>query len=413
VEGYGDWLVSVDDHVIEPPHVWQTYVPASLRDRAPKVVRDDADGFWKWDYDGRRNVISGLSAVAGFPSDQWDPMPMDLSSPPSPSYNDPAERLKAMDQDHVIASLLFPTYGRFCGQTFLEGADKDLGLACIRAYNDWMLDEWCATAPDRYIPLCLVPMWDGELAATEARRVAAKGARSISFSENPSMLGLPSLHDRNRYWDPLFRACIETGMPLSIHLGSSSQIRTASPDAPLIEGASFMAMGAHDTVIDWIWSGNLIRYPELKVVLSESGVAWVPALIERMRRDQHRWRWARSATTEFQGDILTGDPRDRGERSPFGDIPDGFDPLDAYRQSIFPCVVADDYGWDALDYLGADNVMIETDYPHGDSAFPHSAKIAAENLAHLADDVRNKLLRENACRVYRFTPAPASSLPIG
>jgi predicted TIM-barrel fold metal-dependent hydrolase len=256
-----------------------------------------------------------------------------------------------------------------------------------------------------------VPMWDGELAAQEARRAAARGAHAIAFSENPSKLGLPSIHDRERRWDPLFQACAELGLPLAMHIGSSSEIRLASPDAPLIEGASFMVLTAQDTVVDWIWSGNLLRYPELKLVLSESGVAWVPALIEQLRRVLHRWRWAREKETDFEGDVLTGDAKPVGARTPFGDIPEGFDPLEAYHQSIFPCVVADDYGWDALDYLGADNVLIETDYPHPDSFYPKSAVIAKEHLAHLEPGPRRKILRENACRVFNFSPAPASTLP--
>ena len=402
------WLVSVDDHLIEPPDLWQSTVPARYRDRAPKVVRDD-DGDWKWEYDGSRRVISGLAAVAGLPSSEWEPLPMNLQEPVFPAYGDPVARLAAMDEDHVIASMVFPTYARFSGSQFL-GGDRELDLVCIQAYNDWITETWAATAPGRLIPLAIVPLWDAELAGREARRVAAKGARSVAFTENPVKLGLPSLHDRDRFWDPLFGACVDNGLPLSIHVGSSSEVRLVSPDAPLIEGASFLALAALDTVVDWTWSGNLLRYPELKVVLSESGVAWAPALVERMRRDLHRWRWARHSTTTFEGDVLTGDPKPRGERTAFGDIPDGFDPLDTFRQSIFPCVVADDYGWDALDYLGPDNVMIETDYPHADSFFPNSAEIAHKNLSHLSEERRNKILFGNACRVYNFTPAPA---PVG
>ena len=408
---YGDWLISVDDHLIEPAHLWQTHVATKHRDRAPKVVLD-ADGTWKWEYDGTRKTISGLSAVSGTHSDVWDPRPMNLQEPPFAAYCDPRARIEAMDEDHVIASMVYPTYARFCGTEFLGSSDREVDLACIRAYNDFMIDEWCAAAPGRFIPLAIVPLWDGELAGAEAQRAAEKGARSIAFTESPTALGLPSIHDRNRSWDPLFRVCVEHAMPLSIHIGSSSQIRLVAPDAPLIEGASFLAQAAQDTLIDWMWSGNLLRYPELKIVLSESGVDWVPPLLERMRRNLNRWRWARVPKPDFEGDVLFGDPKSVGERTPFGDIPEGFDPFDTFHQSMFPCVVADDVGWEALELLGYDNTMIEADYPHPDSFFPHSAKIAGEHLGHLADVKRAKILRDNACRVYSFTPAPASSLPI-
>jgi predicted TIM-barrel fold metal-dependent hydrolase len=402
-------MISVDDHVVEPPHVWQRHILPKYRDRAPKTVCDD--GVWQWELEGKRKTITGLVAVAGTPSTEWDPMPMNLDAPPRAGSGDPKVRLAAMDEDHIIASLIFPTYANSCGQTFLATQDKDLGLACIRAYNDWMIDEWAASAPDRFIPLALVPLWDADLAAEEARRAAAKGAKSISFTENPSSIGLPSLHDKNRYWDPLFKACADNGLPLSVHLGTSVR-RMMAPDAPLIEGASFMALGAVDAFVDWMWSGNLLRHPDLKIVLSESGIGWVPPILQRMRRDLHRWRWARTAKTDFEGDILTGDTASRGERSIFGDIPDGFDPLELFRQSIFISAIAGDTGWEALDYLGFDNVMIETDFPHPDAEFPYSAAAAQRDLADRTTDQRAKILRDNACRVYSFSPASASSLPI-
>jgi predicted TIM-barrel fold metal-dependent hydrolase len=413
MDGYGDWLVSADDHVIEPPHLWQEHVPARWRGRAPRVVVDD-DGTSRWEFEGTREAISALSAVAGTPSEEWDPRPMDLERPRFASYNEPRARLEAMDEDRVIASMLFPTYTGFCGRRFITATDKDLALVCVQAYNDWMLDEWSATAPDRFIPLALVPMWDVELAVAEARRAAAKGARAISFSENPSKLGLPSIHDRaRRYWDPLFAACVEHAMPLAMHIGSSSEIRSVSPDAPLIEGATFMSLVAQDTVIDWIWSGNLLRFPELRIVLSESGIDWAPPTIERMRRVLYRWRWARSGGTTYEGNPLTGDPRPVDGRTPFGDIPEGLDPLQVFHDSVFLSMVADDSGWAALDYLGTDNVLIETDFPHPDSSFPHSATIVGERLEHLAEDQRAAVLRDNACREFGFTPAPPEALPIG
>ena len=162
-----------------------------------------------------------------------------------------------------------------------------------------------------------------------------------------------------------------------------------------------------------MWSGNLLRFPDLKIVLSESGIGWVPPILQRMRRDLHRWRWARTAKTDFEGDILTGDTAKRGERSVFGDIPDGFDPLEMFQKSIHVSAIAGDTGWEALDYLGFDNVMIETDYPHPDAEFPHSAQAAQRDLAALSAQQRAKILHGNAARVFSFTPASPASLPIG
>ena len=108
-----------------------------------------------------------------------------------------------MDRAGVLASLCFPTITRFCGQLFMEASDREFGLVCLKAYNDWMIDEWCGAAPGRYIPLFLIPMWDPQLAVAEMERCAAKGATTFAFSENPAPLGLPTIHDKDRYWDPV------------------------------------------------------------------------------------------------------------------------------------------------------------------------------------------------------------------
>jgi predicted TIM-barrel fold metal-dependent hydrolase len=391
------WIISVDDHVIEPGHVWQTWVPSKQRDAAPKLVRDDAGDAWV--YDGKRQPLTGLSAVAGTPKDTWSPAPLDFARL-DPMYCDPKARAKAMDRDGVIAALLFPSFPRFCGQTFLEASDKDVALVCVQAYNDWMVREWSAAAPGRFIPLGLIPLWDADLAAAEVRRAAAMGVKSIAFSENPSKLGLPSIHDADRYWDPLFAACAETGLPLSIHIGSSSALMKTADDSPLIVSLSLSPMNAIVTLIDWLHSGVLLRFPDLNLSLAEGGIGWLPWAIERVRRDVDRQQWARSG--DFTGNILTGDMRQSG--SAFGDTPT-FDPFEVFQKQVYGCMLADDYGWEALSYLGYDNVMVETDFPHSDSSFPNSAELANKHLAGLSEEDRHKVLVGNACRVFNFTPA--------
>ncbi|WP_231127484.1 amidohydrolase family protein, partial [Mycobacterium colombiense] len=132
--------------------------------------------------------------------------------------------------DHVIAGLNFPFFPRFCGQMFAHLGDRDLGLTCVRAYNDFVIDEWCAAAPGRYIPMVIIPLWDTRLAVEETLRCAGKGAKAIAFSENLHPLGFPSIH--SGAWDDFFAAVNETKMPLCTHIGSSSVSPTTSPDAP-------------------------------------------------------------------------------------------------------------------------------------------------------------------------------------
>src|SRR5262249_10640093 len=155
---------------------------------------------------------------------------------------------------------------------------------CVRAYNDWMLDEWCAHSGGRLVPLAIVPLWDVALAAQEVARVAARGARAITFSENPYALGLPSIHDRERSWDPLFATCAETKTVVCIHVGSSSQMPKTAPEAPMAVRSANTSNNAMIAMTDWLFSGAFVRFPELTVGLSEAQVGWIPYVLERVDR---------------------------------------------------------------------------------------------------------------------------------
>src|SRR6185503_667255 len=145
-----------------------------------------------------------------------------------PGYYSVPERLADMDINNVERSLCFPTFPRFCGQTFLEAHDKDLAASCVVAYNDWMVEEWCGPSGGRLVPLCLVPLWDPNLAAAEVERNAARGVRAAAFSEIPAYLGLPSIHSGE--WDPFFAACDATGTVLCMHIGSGTKMPSTSAD---------------------------------------------------------------------------------------------------------------------------------------------------------------------------------------
>src|SRR5438477_269917 len=226
-----EWLLSVDDHVLEPGPIWKERLPAKHRDRGPRLVRD-ADGE-AWVYDGKRMVTPGLGAVAGKAREEFSFEPITYDEM-RPGCYDSVARLDDMNRAGVLASLCFPSFPRFCGQVFYEAADRDLALLCVQAYNDWMLEEWCGRAPGRYIPLTLIPLWDPTLAAAEVQRTSAMGARAIAFSENPALLGLPTIHNRDGHWDPLMRACEETESVICMHIGSSSQRYTMSDESPML-----------------------------------------------------------------------------------------------------------------------------------------------------------------------------------
>jgi predicted TIM-barrel fold metal-dependent hydrolase len=388
-------IISVDDHVVEPPTLWTDRLPAKYQDRCPRVERDKArfsfeggvfsyergveDGEWCdwWIYDDLVYPFPKLSAAVGF--DDLDVTPTTFDEI-RPGCWIQSERLADMDANHVEASVCFPnTLPRFAGQAFYERADKELALLCVQAYNDWMLDEWSAgDGKGRLLPLSIIPLWDAELAAAEVRRTADKGAIGIAFSENPHPLGLPSVHDKGRFWDPLFRACEETGTVVCMHIGSSSRMPATSPDAPFIVSSTLTFSNAMGSMLDFIFSGTLERFPELVIAYSEGQVGWMPYVIERADK-----LWA-----------------ERGDNSFGTSLP--HKPSSYLHHRVYGCVFDDEVGLRNRDLVGMDQICFETDYPHADSTFPHSKKVAADIVtqAGMSEEETWKFLRGNAIRCF-------------
>ena len=225
-------MISVDDHVVEPPDVWTSRLPAKWQDECPRAVEEDGKIVWR--FEAKKKSLAELGGRLFDPaSDKRDLIDFpDRYEDLRPGCYQPTERVRDLDLAGIDASLCFPAFPRFCGQEFTEATDRELGLACVRAYNDWMIDEWCGAVPGRLIPLVIMPLWDADLAVAEVERCAAKGARAVTFSENPAALGLPSVHDRRQYWDPVFAACADAAMPVCTHIGSSSRLPHTSDDAP-------------------------------------------------------------------------------------------------------------------------------------------------------------------------------------
>jgi predicted TIM-barrel fold metal-dependent hydrolase len=388
-------VVSVDDHVMEPPSLFRTWLPAKFRDEAPRVERGSIERIeylggqdWKlhfsadgapgdyWVYDGKMLPMKRINASAGMPLDLRENTPITFDEM-RPGCYDVTARLADMDAGHVEASLCFPTMPRFCGQTFAEAADKELALACVRAYNDFMVEEWSGQSGGRLIPLCLVPLWDAELAAAEVRRNAGRGVRAVAFSEIPYHLGLPSIH--SGYWDPLWRACAETGTSVNMHIGSSSKMPSSSPDAPNGVGVVLTFANSATSLVDFLFSGVLVRFPELRLAYSEGQIGWLPYVIERIDDvwEQHR-AWAGLKD-------LVPEP-----------------PSTYYYRQVYGCFFRDRHGAQSLDVIGEDNVLFEVDYPHTDSTWPHTKKIAEHDFAGLSPLVVHKIVRGNAIKLYQL-----------
>ena len=260
-----DWLISVDDHILEPPNLWLDRVATKDRDRAPHM--ETIDGMDYWLYDGKRFPSSGLSAVAGKSKEEFSPEPLAYSDM-RPGCYDSSARLEDMDRAGILASLCFPTLTRFCGQLFMEASDREFGFELLKHYNDWIVEDWCGAAPGRYIPLMLIPMWDPPMAAKEMERMAAKGVTAFAFSENPAPIGLPTIHDQGRYWDPVMSTANELGMVASMHVGSSSQVPQIAPDSPFMANLTWGAIRTSGAMLSWLFSGMFaaLSQPEDRAV---------------------------------------------------------------------------------------------------------------------------------------------------
>jgi predicted TIM-barrel fold metal-dependent hydrolase len=389
------WILSVDDHVTEPPDLWTSRLPRRWLASAPHVRRgrlkahpDARTGLFEIDApdgsladywctgDGRVHPLTPITHAIGFEKVGNFPLTYDEVAPGCWKQR---ERLADMTTNHVEASLCFPNMvPGFCGQTFLHYPDKELALLCVQAYNDWMLDEWCAgEGRGRLIPLTLVPLWDPELAAAEVRRCAKKGGCAVAFCENPHDLGLPSLY--SGAWEPFFRACDECNANVSMHIGSSPRLPTTAPDAPYMMTSILMFRDSMTSMLDFVLSGVFERHPNVRIAYSEGQIGWLPYAIRRadkvwLAKDKEGGGYKRSA------------------RPPSSYIPG----------HVYGCIFDDDTALLCRDLIGMDQIMIEVDYPHSACAFPNMPEVALElcRVAKLDREERYKLLRGNAIEAY-------------
>jgi predicted TIM-barrel fold metal-dependent hydrolase len=385
-------IVSVDDHVVEPAHVWQNWLPEQFRDRGPRIerrgigtMRHVGGGAYEqtfdpagpladcWVFEDLVYIHKRHVAAVGYSRDEMTMTPMTYDEM-RPGCYDPKARVEDMLANHVEVSLSFPTFPRFCGQTFTEAKDRELGEACVYAYNDWMIEEWCGDSNGALAPLIIVPLWDADLAAAEVRRNAARGCHAVCFSEIPPHLGLPSIH--SGFWDPFFAACEETETVVCMHIGSSSRMPATSPDAPVAVAATLSFNNAMGSLSDFLFSGVLVRFPQLKLAYSEGQIGWLPYILERaddVWREHRAWGGVKDIVPE--------------------------PPSTYYYRHVFGCFFRDKHGIDSLEQVGLDNITFETDYPHTDSTWPESKQVAWSLVGHLPEDAIYKIIRGNAIRM--------------
>jgi predicted TIM-barrel fold metal-dependent hydrolase len=369
--------VSVDDHIIEPPGLWQDRLPERYRADGPHVVDLD-DGTQAWVYEDQviRTVRGNTRTRPGF---EHDPNGWARFDEMRPGCYDPKARLADMDADGVWAQLGFPDFCRFAGHRFLTGHDPRLARLCVQAYNDFVVDEWCRADPERLIPLAIVPWWDVPAAVDEVGRMRDRGARAVAFSENPTTLGLPSVY--TDHWEPLWAAIADAGLVVCLHIGSSSKLLRSSDDAPPSVALTYVGANSMIACGDWLFSGILERHPRLRVAFSEGGAGWVPYVLER----------ADQVFAEFVEVLPATRP-----------------PRELFAEHMYVCMLEDTTALAALDVIPVDNIMWESDYPHESGTFPNSRARLETSLAGVPGDIAVKIAAGNARRLFGLVDGRAA-----
>jgi predicted TIM-barrel fold metal-dependent hydrolase len=377
-------VISVDDHLVEPPGMFEGRLAARFAAQAPHVITTD-EGYEAWEYDGKLYRQVGLNAVAGRPKEEWLLQSTTFGEIRKGCY-DVHERIKDMDIDGVWASVNFPSQiTGFCGSVFARTKDAELGLAVTKAWNDWMFEEWYGAYPERVVPMGITWLTDPEIGAAEIRRNAARGFTAVTLPEQPHKLGLPSIF--SGYWDPILRACEETDTVVCLHVGSTG-LMAMPEDSPMLElGATLFGALSLATCAEWLWSGVTLRFPKLKVALSEGGIGWVPMLLDRLE-----YMFAQSGHDDGAWPSST------------------ITPTESLLETFYFCTIDDPSIWPIRDRIGVDHIMIESDYPHADSTWPDTQAFVERRLGNLpVEDIR-KLTHLNAAKLFRH-PLPAITLP--
>lgn len=379
-------IVSVDDHVVEPPDIFEDRFPSRFADQAPRIIETDNGGqAWLWLDQVLPNV--GFNAVAGRAPEEHTFDPARFEHMRRGAW-DIHERIHDMDINGIWASVCFPSFlPGFVGQRLsLWPKEEDLALAALRAYNDWHLEAWCGPYPDRMIPNQLPYLRDPAVAADEIRRNAERGFKAVTFSEAPHRLGLPSIH--SGYWDPFFAACEETETVINLHVGSAGETPTTSDEAPAgVIGALFSA-SSFTYAVDWLYSNIPVRYPDIKICMSEGGIGWVAAVIDRV-------------------DHLAVRAKRLEDRT--GSAPEHAN-SEVFRRNFWFCALDEPSGFLTKDIIGIENIVVESDYPHSDSTWPDTQTLLKEHLAPLPIEEQRMVCWENAVKLYRHV-TPANPLP--
>ncbi len=376
-------FISVDDHLLEPPDTFEGRLPNKLQSRAPQVVETE-EGHQVWQFEGQPYFQVGFMCTAGRPKADWRIEPSRFDEVRRGCWNIDA-RVKDMDIGGIYAQANFPSgVTGFSGTLFSECKDQELALACVRAWNDWLHDDWYSPYPERVIPIGLTCLFDPEKGAAEIRRNAKRGFRGVTLPERPHRIGLPNVF--SGFWDPIVEACAETGTVICLHTGSSG-FADYVPGSPALElGATLFGQLALTACSEWLWSGYPAKHPELKFAMSEGGIGWVAMILDRLDNIMNRSGYGQAWPDKQNS------------------------PADVLRRNFWFCMIDDPSTVSTRHAIGIDHICFESDYPHGDGTWPDTQQVIEDVIGHLPVEEIRKITHENAAVLFNH-PLPAVRVP--
>jgi uncharacterized protein len=384
----GMTIIDADTHLTEPHDLWTSRAPKGWEERLPRVV--DIDGEATWVFDGARLFRAGAMGVVSrdgrkVPGTEFFRWVLDDVHPGA--YSIP-ERLEVMDSLGIWAQIVYPNAVGLGSQRFVRASDPDARLMAVKIYNDAMAEMQEASG-GRLAPMGAIPWWDVAAAVGETERIDALGLHGINTTSAPQEHGFPDLGDR--HWDPVWEAASGCSLPVNFHIGASdsamdwfgsSPWESLGADQKLGVGSAMLYLNNAKVLANLLYSGVLERFPALNVVSVESGVGWIPFVLEALDYGV-------------------------GEMAPGAMDYLSMAPSEYFRRQVYACFWFERAGLTgAIEALGAGHVLFETDFPHPTCTYPDGLQIAAEALAQVKDrETRVGVMGGNAARLYHL-PLP-------
>ncbi len=375
-------VIDVDTHFSEPLDLWTSRSPAKYRDRVPQMKTIGGQLVWTIEGDVSMGIPCASSVVAadggkarGLEFMDW------IVTDVHPGCSTTKDRLAVMDACGVFAQIVYPNVLGFGGQGPSARVEPALRLLCTQIYND-AVAEMQAESSGRLFPMALLPWWDVALSVAEAERCHGMGLRGVNINSDPHRHGMPDL--ACDAWTPLWEFCADHDLPVNFHIGASdastswfaeSSWPSLSPESKLAAGSTMLFLSNARVLVNLIVSGLLERHPRVKFVSVESGVGWVPFILEALDY---------SIYEAGAGSGLS------------------MAPIDYFRRQVYACFWFESRDLAAqIRRVGVDNVMFETDFPHPTCLYPNPLQRAAERLGDFTDDERRRLFSGNAAKLYR------------